>query len=72
MVSRLQDRIEEGPNGKPIRIKRYGVWGTTSEVESRKRKWVVVHPNKKEKEFKYLEEALKYLYELAAGRRKDD
>ena len=68
MVTRLTDRIEEGPNGKPIRIKRYGVWGTTSEVESRKRKWVVVHPNKKEKEFEYLEEALKYLEEFAAGR----
>jgi hypothetical protein len=68
VVTRLTDRIEEGPNGKPIRIKRYGVWGTTSEVESRKRKWVVVHPNKKEKEFKYLEEALKYLYDLVAGR----
>lgn len=68
MVTRLTDRIEEGPNGKPIRIKRYGVWGTTSEVESRKRKWVVVHPNKKEKEFEYLEEALKYLYDLVAGR----
>lgn len=68
MVTRLTDRIEEGRNGKKIRIKRYGVWGTTSEVESRRRKWVVVHPNKKEKEFKYLEEALEYLTAYAGGR----
>lgn len=68
MVTRLTDRIEEGPEGKKIRIKRYGVWGTTSEVESRKRRWVVVHPNKKEKKFKYLEEALGYLKDFAAGR----
>ena len=59
-LSRLADRFEDGPKGK-IRIKRYGMWGTGSEIEVRERKYYVVHPNKKEKEFQSLVDAQIYL-----------
>lgn len=64
MLSRLTDRFEEGPDGEKIKIVRYGLWGTTSEIERRGRKWFVVHPNKKEKQFKSREEAELYLEEV--------
>ena len=67
MLTRLTDRFEEGPNGPnfPIRILRYGLWGTTAEIERRKKGlFVVVHKNKQEKKFKTLEEAEAYLHQL--------
>ena len=64
MLSRLTDRFEDGPDGKPIRIIRYGLWGITAEIEGRGKKWFVVHSNKKEKEFKTRSEAELYMEEL--------
>ena len=68
MLTRLSDRVEVNAEGKSRKIHRYGLWGTSSEIESRGKKWVVVHPNKKEKEFHYREEAEHYLEDLVAGR----
>lgn len=61
MLTRLADRYEDGPDGQRIRIIRYGKWGTTSEIEKRGRKYVIVHKNGKEKKCKSLEEAEVYL-----------
>lgn len=63
--TRLTDRIEsEGPDGGEVVVRRYGMWGTSSEIEVRgKNKYFVVHPNKKEKNFRTLAEAEKYLEE---------
>lgn len=65
-LNRLTDRFEDGPDG-PIRVKRYGMWGTGSEVEVRGRKYFVVHPNKKEKRFKRLIDAQSYLNDFVNG-----
>ena len=64
MLTRLTDRFEEKEDGKKRRILRYGVWGTSSEIEGRgRKKWIVIHKNKQEKEFTSLEEAGAYLEE---------
>jgi len=65
-LNKLTDRFEDGPDG-PIRIKRYGMWGTSSEVEVRGRKYFVVHPNRKEKQFKRLIDAQIYLNDFVNG-----
>ena len=62
LLNRLTDRIEKGPDGDE-KIIRYGMWGTTSEIEKRKRQYFVVHPNKKEVKFNRLTEAAIYLRE---------
>lgn len=61
MLTRLSDRIETDPDGGEVIIKRYGMWGTMSEIEQRGRDWVVIHSNKKEKKFKRLADAEEYL-----------
>ena len=66
-LNRLSDRFEEGPDGK-IRIKRYGMWGTGTEIEGRGKKYYVVHPNRKEKEFEKLIDAQIYLDEFVSGK----
>jgi len=66
MLSRLTDRYEDGKDGKKIKIIRYGLWGISSEIEKRGRKWFVVHPNGKEKKFKTLAEAEVYMEEIRA------
>lgn len=63
MLTRLQDRTDTDKNGKEIKIVRYGMWGTGSEIERRGRMWFVVHPNKKEKQFKNRTEAEQFLKE---------
>ena len=68
MLSRLSDRYEEGQDGKRIRIIRYGLGGISAEIEKRGRKWFVVHPNKKEKNFKTLAECEVYMEELRRNR----
>lgn len=68
MLSRLTDRYEEGQDGKQIRIIRYGLWGISAEIEKRGRKWFVVHPNRKETNFKTLAEAEVYTEELRRNR----
>ncbi len=67
MLTRLSDRIETEPDGGEVIIKRYGMWGTMSEIENREKSYFVVHPNKKEKKFNTLAEAEKYLKELVAS-----
>lgn len=69
MITRLADRVEDGPNGK-VKIKRYGLWGTNAEIEKRgKEKYVLVNW-KESREFKHLEEAEIYLQELVSMRRR--
>jgi len=65
-LNRLSDTFEDGPDGK-VRIIRYGMWGTSTEIEVRGRKYFVVHPNKKKKEFKRLIDAQIYLDEYVNG-----
>lgn len=64
LINRLTDRYEEGSDGKQLRILRYGMWGTSIEIERRGRKWLVVHPNRKEKEFKRRIDAELYLKQM--------
>ena len=64
MLTRLSNRIDEDQDGSQLVIKRYGMWGTTAEIEVRKRKFVVVFPNHKEKTFKRLIDAELYLKEM--------
>ena len=66
-LTRLEDRFEDGPDGQ-IRVIRYGMWGTTSEIEGRGKKFTVVHPNKSKKEFKRLVDAQEYLDDFVSGR----
>lgn len=61
MLTRLTDRIDIAADGSETLIVRYGMWGTMSEIERRGRKWFVVHPNKKEKQFKNRTEAEQYV-----------
>ena len=68
MLTRLADRVEVDEKGKTHKIHRYGLWGTTSEIESCGKKWKVVHPNKKEQVFRYKEEAEAYLEDIVTGR----
>ena len=62
MLTRLTDRIDATDDGEVV-VRRYGMWGTTSEIEVRGKKFFVVHSNKKEKEFKRLCDAEDYLKE---------
>lgn len=61
MLTRLSDRYEVGQDGQKLRIIRYGMWGSTSEIEKRGKKYVIVHKNGKERVCKSLEEAEVYL-----------
>jgi len=63
MLTRLTDRIDVDPDGGEMKIKRYGMWGTNIEIEMRKRKCVMVFPDKTEKHFKTLTDAELYLKE---------
>ena len=61
MLTRLSDRIETEPDGGEVIIKRYGMWGTMSEIEKRGQNWFVVHPNMMEEKFKRRADAEEYL-----------
>lgn len=63
MLNRLTDRIESGPDGEYV-VARFGMWGVSAEVERHKRKWFVVHPNGKKKNFKTKTDAELYMKEL--------
>ena len=56
MLTRLTDRYEPGEKGE-IRIIRYGMWGTSLEIEKIGRKYWIVKGKKKHSSFKTLEEA---------------
>lgn len=63
MLTRLTDRIEEGPDGKDVRIIRYGMWGTNAEIERHGRKFLIIQNGKTLSEFKTLEEAEVFMKE---------
>ena len=68
MLTRLTDRIEEGPDGKEVKVIRYGMWGTNAEIERHGRKFVVIRKGKKPEIFKTLEEAEQFMKTLIGGR----
>ena len=68
MLTRLTDRIEEGPDGKEVKVVRYGMWGTNAEIERHGRKFNVIRKGKKLESFRILEEAEQYMITLI-GRR---
>ena len=68
MLTRLTDRIEEGPDGKEVKVIRYGMWGTNAEIERHGRKFVVIRKGKKPEIFKTLEEAEQFMILLLPGR----
>ena len=63
MLTRLTDKIESGPDGEEVII-RYGMWGTTAEIERRNGKFFVVHKNKRKETFDRLHDAELYLKEV--------
>ena len=63
MLTRLTDKIEKGADGE-TRIIRYGMWGTSAEIEKHGRKYVVIHKNKKQATFPTLAEAEVYCKEF--------
>lgn len=68
MLTRLSDRVEKGKDGKPVKVIRYGMWGTNAEIERHGRKFVIVRKGKKLESFGTLEEAEKFMTTLI-GRR---
>ena len=63
LLTRLSDRVDTDPDGGQLVVRRYGMWGTNTEIEIRKRKVVMVFSNKKEKTFKRLVDAELFLKE---------
>ena len=68
MLTRLTDRIEEGSDGKQVKVVRYGMWGTNAEIERHGRKFEVVRKGKKLESFRTREEAEQFMNTLI-GRR---
>lgn len=67
-LTRLSDRIDKNEAGEETIIKRYGMWGTMSEIEKRGSYYFVIDPNKKEVEkFKRLVDAESFLKELVTS-----
>lgn len=67
-LTRLSDRIDKDEAGEETIIKRYGMWGTMSEIEKRGSYYFVIDPNKKEVEkFKRLVDAESFLKELVTN-----
>ena len=63
MLTRLQNRIDSGPDGEEVII-RYGMWGRSAEIERHGKKFHVVLKGKKLQEFRTLEEAEELLKTL--------
>lgn len=57
MLTRLADKIEKTPDGKEIKIIRYGMWGTNLEIEARVGKYFVIFPSGKRESFPRLADA---------------
>ncbi|MBQ1789808.1 MAG: hypothetical protein II008_06510 [Oscillospiraceae bacterium] len=69
LLNRLAGRIETVEPDKTMKIARYGMWGTTAEIERRgPKKWTVVQLRKKDVEFKRLVDAEEYLLDLVRHR----
>ena len=56
-LRRLTDRIETDSEGNEVITKRYGLWGTTVEVEKCGKKIEMIYPDGKREKYKSLEEA---------------
>lgn len=69
MLNRLTDRIEQDAEKGEIIIRRYGMWGTSAEVESRGSYFVVKHKGNEIK-LKRLVDAEAYLKGLVSGEAK--
>ncbi len=64
-LTRLTDRIEtDKKTGEEIITKRFGIWGTTAEVDKTGRNIRVILPDKQEVKFRTLEEAEVYMIDL--------
>ena len=68
MLTRLADRVEKCKDGKPVKVIRYGMWGTNAEIERHGRKFVVVRNGKEKESFITMEEAEQFMTTLI-GRR---
>ena len=68
MLTRLTDRVEKAKDGTPVKVIRYGMWGTNAEIERHGRKFDVVRKGKKLESFGTLEEAEKFMTTMI-GRR---
>ena len=68
MLTRLTDRIEEDQDGTPVKVIRYGMWGTNAEIERKGRKFIVVRKGKKPEEFNTREEAEQFMKTLIGWR----
>ena len=67
MLTRLADRIEMNEKNEEVIVKRFGMWGTTAEVESCKDGYVVIHPNGERLKLKRLIDAEAYMKGLVSG-----
>ncbi len=67
-LTRLTDRFEQDPNGKEIRVKRFGMWGTSAEVEICNGEYSVIYSNGKRSNFKSLEDCRLKLEEMTRRR----
>ena len=68
MLTRLADRVEKGKDGKPVKVIRYGLWGTNAEIERHGRKFVVFRKGKEKESFRTLEEAEQFMTTLIRRR----
>ena len=66
MLTRLTDRIEKDTDGNDIVIRRYGLWGTTAEIETNGKTVKLIYPDGKFEKYKLLKDAEIRLKELAA------
>lgn len=64
MLTRLTDRFDQTPDGEK-KVIRYGMCGTSDEIERHGKKYIVVHSDKRKKDLSFdrLYEAELYLLE---------
>ena len=68
-LTRLTDRIEADESGGQIIVKRYGLWGTTAEIEVNGDKIIVVKGKRTLINCRNLSDAKLYLEELVRRRK---
>jgi len=52
MLTRLSDRFDQTPDGEK-KVVRYGMWGTSDEIERHGKKYIVVHSDKRKKDLSF-------------------
>ena len=67
-LTRLTDRIEEDGSGGQIQVNRYGLWGTTAEIEVKAGNITVVRGKRALQKCGSLSDAKLYLEELVRRR----